>query len=247
MTPACAPSRALRPMCRCPASPAWPPIMTKSSTTVDPEIPACATTTQQRPNRTLCPICTRLSRREPAPMTVSCVEPRSIVLLAPISTSSSSTTRPTCGTVRKSGRRGGEAEPVLADARAGVQGHARADQGMAHARMGADAAIGTEHHAVADHGRRADAAARADLRPAPMTASGPISADGSTTRFGVHDRARVHARAEAAGQDGRGRRPGPSRHRARALTSARVPAGTRAAMSGCTITAPAWVAASASA
>ncbi|MBN8899193.1 MAG: 3-hydroxyacyl-ACP dehydratase FabZ, partial [Rhodospirillales bacterium] len=38
---------------------------------VEPEMPACETMTQPRPRRTLCPICTRLSRREPAPITVS--------------------------------------------------------------------------------------------------------------------------------------------------------------------------------
>src|SRR6266576_2255998 len=50
-----------------------------------------------RPSTTLCPICTRLSIIVPGPITVSCPEPRSIVVLAPISTSSPITTRPSCG------------------------------------------------------------------------------------------------------------------------------------------------------
>ena len=54
---------------------------------------------QQRPSTTLCPICTRLSIIEPEPITVSCPDPRSIVVLAPISTSSPIRTRPSCGTL----------------------------------------------------------------------------------------------------------------------------------------------------
>ena len=62
--------------------------------TVEPAMPTCATMTQQRPTRTLCPIWTWLSSCEPAPITVSPVEPRSIAVLAPTSTSSSMITRP---------------------------------------------------------------------------------------------------------------------------------------------------------
>ena len=47
--------------------------------------------------RTLCAICTRLSIFVPAPITVSSMLPRSIVVFAPISTSSSTMQRPTCG------------------------------------------------------------------------------------------------------------------------------------------------------
>ena len=100
MTPACAPTSAPSPIRRCPAMAACPPTRTKSSSTVEPEIPTCATMTQHRPSKTLWPICTRLSRREPAPITVSRDDPRSIVVLAPTSTSSSRMTRPSWGTVR---------------------------------------------------------------------------------------------------------------------------------------------------
>jgi hypothetical protein len=64
-------------------------------------MPTCATTTQHQPSWTLCPIWTRLSRRDPAPIVVSPVEPRSMVVLAPTSTSSPRITRPRCGTERK--------------------------------------------------------------------------------------------------------------------------------------------------
>ena len=78
--------------------------------------------------RTLCAICTRLSMRVPAPMTVSSSAPRSTVVLAPISTSSSITTRPSCGTVWKPSGGDGEAEAVLADADAGIDVDPVADQ-----------------------------------------------------------------------------------------------------------------------
>ena len=100
MTPACAPISAHWPIRRCPAMAACPPTRTKSSSTVEPEIPTCATMTQHRPRITLWPIWTRLSRRQPAPITVSCDDHRSIVEFAPTSTSSSRMTRPSWGTVR---------------------------------------------------------------------------------------------------------------------------------------------------
>src|SRR6476660_6830183 len=98
MMPACAPISAPCPTLRCPAIAACPPTRTKSSSTVEPEMPTCATMTQHRPRITLWPIWTRLSRREPALITVSRDDPRSIVLFAPTSTSSSRTTRPRWGT-----------------------------------------------------------------------------------------------------------------------------------------------------
>jgi hypothetical protein len=78
--------------------PAMPPCAsstTPSSSTVEPAIPACATTMQCSPSVQLCPICTRLSILVPRPIRVSPSVPRSTVELAPISTSSSSQTRPT--------------------------------------------------------------------------------------------------------------------------------------------------------
>ncbi len=44
---------------------------TKSPSSVEPEMPVCATITQWRPMTTLCPICTRLSIFVPSPMIVS--------------------------------------------------------------------------------------------------------------------------------------------------------------------------------
>src|SRR5579875_3750372 len=77
MTPLFAAIRAPPPMCRWPARPPCPPIMTKSSSLVLPAMPTCPARTQPRPIRTLCPICTRLSIIVPEPITVSGPEPRS--------------------------------------------------------------------------------------------------------------------------------------------------------------------------
>ena len=161
ITPACAPICAPRPIRRWPAIAAWPPTRTKSSRTVDPEMPTCATMTQHRPRRTLCPICTRLSRREPAPITVSRIDPRSIVVLAPTSTSSSKITRPSWGAVRN---------PALVEAkpnpscpmRAPADTYTRA-QRVAQAGMCANPAIGPDYHTASDYRARADPAAGADL------------------------------------------------------------------------------------
>src|SRR5271156_2843574 len=88
MTPAFAPSKAPAPTVVWAARPTCPPIITKSPTSELPDMPTCPAIKQCRPMRTLCAICTRLSILVPSPMTVSRVEPRSIVQLAPISTSS---------------------------------------------------------------------------------------------------------------------------------------------------------------
>ena len=111
MTPACDPIIARCPIRTCPAMAACPPTWTKSSSTVEPEMPTCATMTQHRPRITLWPICTRLSRRQPAPITVSCDDPRSIVVLAPTSTSSSRITLPSWGTDRNPSLDGANPKP----------------------------------------------------------------------------------------------------------------------------------------
>ena len=82
--------------------------------------------------RQLCPICTRLSILVPAPMCVLPVCARSTHVFAPISTSSSSTTLPTCGirSVRPSTKR--PAEAVAADHAPGVQHDAIADAAARH-------------------------------------------------------------------------------------------------------------------
>jgi hypothetical protein len=62
-----------------------------------PESPVCAAMITPRPMRQLCATCTWSSSFEPAPIIVSPRTARSIVDNAPISTSSSIRTRPTCG------------------------------------------------------------------------------------------------------------------------------------------------------
>ena len=78
--------------------------------------------------RTLCAICTRLSIFVPAPITVSSMLPRSIVVFAPISTSSSMMQRPTCGIFTCCAVALHVAEAVGPDARAGMNRHAIADR-----------------------------------------------------------------------------------------------------------------------
>ena len=202
-------------------------------------MPTCATITQPRPRRTLCPICTRLSRREPAPITVSCNEPRSIVVLAPTSTSSSRITRPSCGTREEAVRRDGEAEALLADARAGIDIDPRAEQRVRQAGMRADAAVGAEHHPVADHRARADAAARPDLRAGADHRQRPDLGAGVDGRAGCDDRAGMDAGPERRQRMEQRGDPRPGDVRLVGDDRPPQPAGTRAAMSGCTITAPA--------
>jgi len=102
ITPPCTVTRAPRPIVMWSASPACPARNTSSSTCVLPAIPACPAIRQRAPMRQLCPICTRLSIFVPGPITVSSTLPRSMVVLAPISTSSPMRQRPTWGILRGS-------------------------------------------------------------------------------------------------------------------------------------------------
>ena len=67
------------------------------------------------------------------------------------------------------------AEAVLADARAGMDDDAVADQRMHQRGAGADRAVAADAHAGPDHGVR-----RRSRVPAPISAPGPITAPGST-------------------------------------------------------------------
>jgi hypothetical protein len=136
--------------------------------------------TQHRPRITLWPIWTRLSRREPAPITVSRDDPRSIVLFAPTSTSSSRMTRPSWGTREihlwwrriqtlpvRSGRRD-RRKHVLPEAH-GLSSHVR------------------QSGSLDLQSRRLPITAQGPIRqpgpisaPVSITDSGPTSADGST-------------------------------------------------------------------
>ena len=103
---------------------------------------------------------------------VSAPLPRSIVVLAPISTSSPMSTRPSCGTLSWPARRASpvaerEAEAVLADPRAGVDHDPGADQAMAQGRAGPDHAVGAEarRRRRSPHWRRSGSVGRARRRP----------------------------------------------------------------------------------
>src|ERR1700722_18280885 len=101
-TPAPPPRITPAPTVACSPIPTCPPRIAPSSTTLDPEIPVCAAIITFFPIKQLCPMCTRLSIFVPHPMRVSPCAPRSIVVLAPISTSSSTKSRPCCGNTRYS-------------------------------------------------------------------------------------------------------------------------------------------------
>src|SRR3989304_2252342 len=74
-------------------------------------MPTWARITQRVPMRTLWATCTRLSILVPGPTTVSPTLPRSIVVLAPTSTSSPSTQRPTWGSRSLPLPEGGDRKP----------------------------------------------------------------------------------------------------------------------------------------
>ena len=149
------------------------------------------------PMRTLWPIWIWLSSFTPSPITVSSIAPRSIVVLAPISTSLPMRTLPTCGTFNHSPSIGREAEAVGADDDAGMQHAALADDdAVAQRDIRGQARVG------ADRSRRPARTqpgpidrARTDLsRCAPMTACGPIDALGSIVALAIDDRARMPSR-----------------------------------------------------
>jgi len=85
---------ALSPTSRWPAKPACPPTQTPFPRRVDPASPTWAAKTECSPTWAPCPICTRLSSFAPRRIIVSPTAARSMVVLAPTSTSSSIITRP---------------------------------------------------------------------------------------------------------------------------------------------------------
>ena len=95
--PVCAVAIAPSPIVRWPATPTWPARVTRLPTRVLPAIPTWPASTVSWPITTEWPTCTRLSILVPRPMRVSLMEARSMAARAPISTSSSTTTIPTCG------------------------------------------------------------------------------------------------------------------------------------------------------
>ena len=150
-------------------------------------MPTCATITQPRPRRTLCPICTRLSRREPAPITRvvqrAAVDRGVGADLHIVLEHDAAELRHAEEAARRSMR---EAEAVLADAGAGIDDHPVAEQRVAERDMRADPAVRAQHDAVADRPRGGPMRQRGPISaPAPITASGPISALGSIAASGA--------------------------------------------------------------
>ena len=85
------------PTVRWPATPTCPASVTLLPIRVLPAMPTCPAITVSAPMRTEWPTWTRLSILVPRPTRVSPMEARSMATRAPISTSSSITTMPTCG------------------------------------------------------------------------------------------------------------------------------------------------------
>ncbi len=81
----------------CPLMIAAPPILQLLPIRVLPAMPTQPAIAVCAPIRQLCPIWIWLSSLTSSSITVSSIAPRSIVVLAPISTSAPITTRPICG------------------------------------------------------------------------------------------------------------------------------------------------------
>ncbi len=167
-------------------------------------MPACPQRSECSPTMTLCPICTRLSILVPRPMTVSPSVARSIAALAPISTSSSSRTIPTCGILRCDAAVPDVSEPVRADDGARLQDAARPDPAPVENRgVGVqeavlpDGGILAHEGAGREHRARADAGAGGDRGPGSHRDAGP------EPRGPVHEGAPLDAglpRAPCAGR-----------------------------------------------
>ena len=217
--------------------PACAATTTKSSRTVEPRntLPATPRCSSDRDGRCArsAPGCrggTRRRSRCPASSRDRCV------LLAPTSTSSSSTTRPSCGTVTNPVGADREAEPLLPDPRTRVDIDARAQHRVAdrgvRARPGS---AGPSWTPVADHRTRRRCGRTALSRhAAPITASGPDFGRHASTLRGRVDHGRSGGCRGSVGRrrvEQRGDlRPG--RGKARPSRSRRAPAGTRAGQVG---------------
>ena len=212
------------PMVRWLPTPTWPARITSSPIVVLPAMPTCEASSVLSPMLTPWAICTRLSILAPARIRVSPTAGRSMVVLAPISTSSSITTGPTCGIFSwvpsarcaKPKPSAPMTAPSWTTTRAPRRHASRIDT------RAWITAVGAEHGVVADDHVRVQHAAGAD---AGATADHDQRADGDAGLehgVGGDDRARVDAgrqrsrRREGLGGAGeRQVRIGDAQHRAR--------------------------------
>ncbi len=130
-----------------------------------PEMPTWATMIEYSPITTLWAIWTRLSIFTPRWIQVLPRVPRSMVVFAPISTSSSIWTIADLGDLRYFPAGIGEPEPVTADDDAGMQDDPPADQAAA-----VEGDAGIEDGRLADDGIPADEDPRVENRPASRSA-----------------------------------------------------------------------------
>jgi hypothetical protein len=159
----------------------WRPIFALPAMPTQPAMALCA------PMCTLWPIWIRLSSLTPSSSTVSSSAPRSMQVLAPISTSSPMRTAPSCSILTQRALAGREAEAVGADDRATVQDAARTH----HAGI-AQRHAGRQPGAIAHHCARADVAMRADDCTGADACAGAHVGQGADRRAGVHLRPGLH-------------------------------------------------------
>ena len=144
------------------------------------------------------------------------VDPRSIVVLAPTSTSSPTTTRPSCGTEESRG--GGEAESFLADPGARIDVHPGTDDRMAETGMGANPAVGGPDRPRPRQWRRRDRCGEQAPTFCPglnQGREGPTSREeGSTCAPSATNAVGSEPPGARAAPGGTGRLPAPSPRRA---------------------------------
>ena len=162
-------------------------------------------------------------------MRVSPTAARSMVVLAPISTSSSMTTVPTCGILSwRPSASAREAEAVAADHGAVLHDHAIADHdALADRHVRVQQAVGADDGAGADR----DVASRtmpAPMRaPAPIATNGPMEAPGSTTASAATEASGLIPGDRPRRRRGTARAPGRRRGRGSSLAAAAAPAPAR--------------------
>src|SRR5690606_5609301 len=177
----------------------WRPITALPATAEQPAIAVCA------PMRTLWPIWIWLSRRTSSSSTVSPSAPRSMVVLAPISQSSPTTTPPSCGTLIQrppSIARPKPAPPSTAPGRIRTRLPSRTRVSRVTRACSSQPSPISQSSPMTQPGPTTQPAATDDR--APMLASGPTCApgstlaDGSTTALGWMPGCRAGRRSNSA-------------------------------------------------
>ena len=179
---------------RCPTILAAPPIMQCLPMRVLPAMPVQPAIAVCAPMRTLCPTWIRLSSLTPSSTTVSSSAPRSMQVLAPISTSSPITTAAGLRNLSPDALLQDNAEAIGADHRAGMHQRALA---QATTRVNGDARMqaagGADLDRIAEVATGADHYSPAQLHAAAHIRSGADAGAGRDPRPAFDDCGPVHA------------------------------------------------------